>query len=78
MGKIVSLKKQNQELSIKFFFVNHRLKNAYTRIYFLPTIIYMFDHHESYFDPGSFSRWKLSLKFLTFGVGFWITKENHG
>ena len=74
----VTIKKRKTVWDLKPFFVNHRIKKTYTRFYFLPTFIYMYDHHESYFDPGSFSRWKLSFKFLVFGVGFWITKEKNG
>jgi len=78
MAKKMVIRKPKVIWDIKPFFVNHKIKNTYTRIYFLPTLIYMFDYHESYFDPGSFSRWKLSVKFLIFGFGFWITKETNG
>ena len=78
MAKNVAIRKPETTWNIKPFFVNHRIKQTYTRIYFIPTVVYMYDHHESYFDPGSFHRWKLSFKFLVFGFGFWITKETIG
>lgn len=78
MSKTIALSTKKAKWDIKPFFVNHRIKQTYTRIYFIPTLVYMYDHHESYFDPGSFHRWKLSFKFLVFGFGFWITKEVNG
>lgn len=78
MAKKKVIRKPKETWNIQPFFVNHRIKKTYTRFYFIPTLIYMYDHHESHFDPGSFSRWKLSFKFLIFGFGFWITKENNG
>jgi hypothetical protein len=71
----ISVVKPEIKWIVKFFFNRYRLKKYYTSIYFLPTLQYVRNHDEDFFDPCLYDKWTVTLKFAIFGFGIIVTKE---
>jgi len=62
---------------IKSIVKKHVSEKSYMNIYFLPTILYSYNCHTNYFDPGFYHSWKVSFRFIIFELGFTIFKDTH-
>jgi hypothetical protein len=73
--KVVRNIKKVTNWSISPIFIRYRLKKTNTRFYFLPTIVFIHNHDENFFDHCSYDYWKVIFKFTIFGIGISLNKD---
>lgn len=61
--------------SLNPIFIRYRLKKTNTRFYFLPTIVFIHNHDENFFDHCTYDYWKVIFKFAIFGIGISLNKD---
>ena len=75
-NKKVMVKNPVTKYKIKTFFAKYQIRDTYAKFYILPNIEYNYNHDQSFFDACEYWRWQISLKFLIFGVGISVYKDN--
>jgi hypothetical protein len=73
--KKVAIKTPVTIWSLNPVFIRYRLKKTNTRFYFLPTVVFIHNHDENFFDHCTYDYWKVIFKFAIFGIGISLNKD---
>jgi hypothetical protein len=73
--KKVAVKTPVTTWSLNSVFIRYRLKKTNTRFYFLPTVVFIHNHDENFFDHCTYDYWKVIFKFAIFGIGISLNKD---
>jgi hypothetical protein len=73
--KKVAIKTPVTNWSLNPVFIRYRLKKTNTRFYFLPTIVFIHNHDENFFDQCAYNYWRVIFKFTIFGIGISLNKD---
>ena len=71
--KKVTIKEPRTSWEIKPYFTRYKFHS----IYFLPTIVYTHKHDEDFYNECNYDIWRVSLRFLSYGVGVRVCKDKY-
>lgn len=75
--KMATIKKPTISWKVEPVFARYRLKNTNTHIYFIPTVEYVHNHDDDFFNGCQYDLWRVCFKFFIFGIGIRICKETY-